>query len=85
MDAQEIMTNEEVMEVAEDLVPVGSGKDLGIGIAIGGAIVTVGGLAYKYIVKPLAAKIKAKKEAKVAEATELKVVESDADETEAEK
>ena len=85
MDAQEIMTNEEVMEVAEDLVPVGSGKDLGIGIAIGGAIVTVGGLAYKYIVKPLVAKIKAKKEAKAAEAIELKVVESDADETEAEK
>lgn len=85
MDAQEIMTNDEVMEVAEELVPTGSGKDLGVGIAIGGSIVAISLVAYRYIVKPLAAKIKAKKESKEEESTELTFVESDPDRNESEK
>lgn len=35
---------------------------VGVGMAIGAAIVLVGAAAYKYIAKPLVAKIKAKKE-----------------------
>lgn len=60
MENNEIMVNEEVMEVAErvDKVDYSNFKTV-IGIGVAG----VGGwLAYKFIVKPMIAKVKAKKE-----------------------
>ena len=61
MDTNEIMVNEEVIEVTEEIATAGSGNGIkmaaGIGLAVLGGVV-----AYKYIVKPMVAKIKAKKE-----------------------
>lgn len=61
METNEIMVNEEVIETTEVIVGAGSGKGFkvsaGIGLAVIGGVVT-----YKYLVKPLMAKIKAKKE-----------------------
>ena len=42
MENQEIMTNNEVLEVAEDLVPTSSGK----GLKVFGAVLAVAGLAF---------------------------------------
>lgn len=61
METNEIMNNEEVIEVTEEIATAGSGKGLKIAAGIG-LTVLVGGLAYKYVVKPMWAKIKAKKE-----------------------
>lgn len=61
MDANEIMTNEEVVEVTEEILTTDSGKALKVTAGIGLAIL-VGGLAYRYILKPTIAKIKAKKD-----------------------
>lgn len=66
MDANEMM-NEEVMEATEEIVNSGSGKGFKVAAGVGIAVL-VGGVAYKYAVKPLVAKIKAKKEQKKAEA-----------------
>ena len=61
MDTNEIMVNEEVIEATEEIATAGSGNGIkmaaGIGLAVLGGVV-----AYKYIVKPMVAKIKAKKE-----------------------
>lgn len=60
MENNEIMTNEEVMEATEEIATAGVGK--GFKVAIGVGLTAVGGvIAYKYVVKPLIAKIKAKK------------------------
>lgn len=61
METNEILTNEEVMDVAEEVVTTGSGKALKT-LGIFGGAVLIGGLAYKYAVKPIIAKVKAKKE-----------------------
>lgn len=59
MDNNEIMVNEEVMEATE-IATSGAGKGFkiaaGIGLAALGSVI-----AYKYVVKPIVAKIKAKK------------------------
>jgi hypothetical protein len=59
MDNNEIMVNEEVMEATE-IATSGAGKGFkiaaGIGLAALGSVIT-----YKYVVKPIVAKIKAKK------------------------
>lgn len=75
----DVMMNEEVIEVTEELAEVESNKGL---IALGvGAAVIVGVIAYKKIVKPVVAKIKAKKADKeVAEIEDVEVVEVDSDE-----
>ena len=61
MDTNEIMVNEEVIEATEEIATASSGNGIkmtaGIGLAVLGGVV-----AYKYIVKPMVAKIKAKKE-----------------------
>ena len=61
MNTNEIMVNEEVIEVTEEIATAGSGNGIkmaaGIGLAVLGGVVT-----YKYLVKPMVAKIKAKKE-----------------------
>lgn len=61
MENNEIIMNEEVIDKVGETAVNNSGKLLKVagGIAI---VVTVGGLAYKFIVKPIVAKIKAKKE-----------------------
>lgn len=61
MDTNEIMVNEEVIEVTEEIATAGSGNGIkmvaGIGLAVLGGVA-----AYKYLIKPMVAKIKAKKE-----------------------
>lgn len=64
MNENEIMTNEEVVNATEEIATATSENGVGVGMAIGAAVVLVGAAAYKYIAKPLAAKIKAKKEQK---------------------
>ena len=61
MDTNEIMTNEEVIETTEEIVKTGFGKGFKVVAGIGLAALA-GGMAYKYVVKPVVAKIKAKKE-----------------------
>jgi flagellar biosynthesis/type III secretory pathway M-ring protein FliF/YscJ len=72
MDEMEIMNNSEevVEEAAEKIVETNSGNGLKIGAGIGIALL-VSGLAYKFIVKPIIANRRAKKEA-------LKVIEGGA-------
>ena len=71
METNEIMTtNESVIdEVTTEIANVDSGK---AGKIVAGAVATVlvGGLIYKFVVKPLVAKHKAKKEAKANEVIE---------------
>lgn len=61
------MENNEIMyeeyEVTEEETTTGSGKGLKIAAGVGIATI-VGALAYKFIAKPVIAKIKAKKEQK---------------------
>ncbi|MDD2300232.1 MAG: hypothetical protein PHU69_11425 [Fermentimonas sp.] len=61
MDTNEIMVNGELIEVTEEIATAGSRKGIkvavGVGLAVLGSVV-----AYKYIIKPMVAKIKAKKE-----------------------
>lgn len=61
MDAKEIMTNDEVIETTEEIMKTGTSKGFKIAAGVGLAVLA-GGVAYKYIVKPIAAKIKSKKE-----------------------
>lgn len=61
MDAKEIMTNDEVIETTEEIMKTGTSKGFKIAAVVGLAVLA-GGVAYKYIVKPIAAKIKSKKE-----------------------
>ena len=64
MEMNEIMNNEEIMETtAEEIAKKSSGKGFKIGVGIGIALL-VGTIAYKYVGKPMIAKIKAKKEEK---------------------
>ena len=56
----EIMTNE-VMEATEEIAKVGLSKGFKIGVGIG-LTVLIGGITYKYVIKPLVAKIKARNE-----------------------
>lgn len=61
MNTNEIMVNGEVIEVTEEIATASSRK--GIKVAVGVGLVVLGGVAaYKYIIKPMVAKIKAKKE-----------------------
>ena len=63
MENNEILTNEEVMETTEEIVNASSGKGIKVAAGIGLAVLA-GVVAYKYIGKPLLAKLKAKKEEK---------------------
>ena len=72
---------EEIAETAEDIAIFEPNK-AGRGIAIGAAVALVGALAYKFIAKPIAAKIKAKKAQKAEEAeANLTIVECDSTES----
>lgn len=61
MNTNEIMVDGEVIEVTEEIATAGSRK--GIKMVVGIGLVVLGGVAaYKYIIKPIATKIKTKKE-----------------------
>lgn len=62
MDTDVIMENDEIIETTEKIVDYGTGY--GLGMAVGAGLVLVGAVAYIYGVKPMLAKIKAKKEKK---------------------
>lgn len=60
MNTNELMVNEEVIETTEEIATAGSGK--GFKVAAGVGLTVLGGfVAYKYVIKPVIAKIKAKK------------------------
>lgn len=64
METNEIMTNtEEIMDVTDEIGTCGGSKALKM-VGIGAGVVLVGVAAYKYAIKPLWAKIKAKRQAK---------------------
>lgn len=65
----EVMMNEEVIEATEEVAEAESGKGL-IALAAVGTII-VCAIAYKKIVKPTIAKIKARKAAKAEEDVEV--------------
>lgn len=79
METNEIMTNaEDIMDVTEEVATCGGSKTLKIaGVVTGAALIGVA--AYKYAIKPLWAKLKAKHEAKKA-SKEAVYVESKEDE-----
>lgn len=60
MDTNEIMVNGEVIEVTEEIATASFGKGFKVTAGIG--LTALGGfVAYKYVIKPVIAKIKAKK------------------------
>lgn len=61
MDINEIMVNEEVIETTEEIVNARSGKAFKVAAGVGLAVLT-GVVVYKYVAKPILAKIKAQKE-----------------------
>lgn len=81
METNEIMTNaEDIMDVTEEATTCGGSKTLKIaGVVTGAALIGV--VAYKYAIKPLWGKLKAKHEAKKA-SKEAVYVESKEDEFE---
>ena len=81
METNEIMTNaEDIMDVTEEVATCGGSKTLKIaGVVTGAALIGV--VAYKYAIKPLWIKLKAKHEAKKA-SKEAVYVESKEDEFE---
>ena len=61
MDTNEIMVNEEVIETTEGIATASSGEVFKVAAGVG--LTVLGGfVAYKYVIKPVMAKIKAKKE-----------------------
>lgn len=61
MNTNEIMVNEKVIETTEGIATAGSGKVFKVVAGVG--LTVLGGfVAYKYVIKPVIAKIKAKKE-----------------------
>lgn len=60
MDIKEIVNNEEVVETTEEIMTAGSGKSFQLAAGIG-LVVLVGVIAYRYVAKPILAKIKAEK------------------------
>lgn len=57
MENNEIMNNEEVIEATEEIVTASAGNCLGKVATVGLAMIA-GGLAYKFIVRPAAARFK---------------------------
>ncbi len=61
MNTNEIMVNEKVIETTEGIATAGSGKVFKVAAGVG--LTVLGGfVAYKYVIKPVMAKIKNKKE-----------------------
>lgn len=71
METNEIMNNEEVMETTtEEIVKASSGKGFKVAAGVGLAVLAgvAGVVIYKYVGKPMIAKIKAQKEQQVIDA-----------------
>ena len=64
MDTNEIMLNDEVMEATEEIATAGSEKGFKVVAGVGLAVIA-GVIVYKYVAKPIIAKIKARKEQQV--------------------
>ncbi len=78
----EILTNENVVETAEEVVEtVNSCKGMKIAAGVGGAVI-LGVIAYKFIVKPIIAKVKAEREMVDTEAETTDDISEHSDETE---
>ena len=78
----EILTNENVVETAEEVVEtVNSCKGIKVAAGVGGAVI-LGVIAYKFIVKPIIAKVKAEKEMVDTEAETTDDTSEHSDETE---
>ena len=78
----EILTNENVAETAEEVIEkVDSCKGIKIAAGVGGAVI-LGAIAYKFIVKPIIAKVKAEKEMVDTEAETTDDTSEHSDETE---
>lgn len=60
MNENEILVNDEVIEETEEIAKRNSGTGLKKAAGIGLTLL-VGGIAYKFAIKPIAAKIKAKR------------------------
>lgn len=60
MENENIMNNEEVIEATAELANAGLSKGFKIGIGVGVAVL-VGGITYKYAVKPMLEKVRAKR------------------------
>lgn len=80
METMEIMNNEEVIETTEEIINASSGKGFKVAAGVG-LTVFAGVAAYKYVVKPIVAKIKARKEQqeedKVVDIAEFRETESE--------
>ena len=61
MENEKILVHDEVIDAAEKIVDVGFGKGFKVATVIGLTIL-VSGITYRYIVKPIVAKIKTRKE-----------------------
>lgn len=69
METNEIMNNEEVMETAtEEIVKASSGKGFEVVAGVIGLAVLAGVVIYRYVGKPMIAKIKAQKEQQIIDA-----------------
>ena len=81
METNEIMTNEEIKDATEDVIVASSDNGSSIGIMIGVAslagVLTV--IAGKYVVAPIIAKIKAKREQHEADSEDEAIIQFDAD------
>ena len=79
----EILTNENVVETAEEVIEkVDSCKGVKIVAGVGGAVI-LGVIAYKFIVKPIIAKVKTKKDGMIdTQAETTGETDSDSDKTE---
>lgn len=60
MDTNEIMANDEVVEVAVEITERTSRKGLKVAVGIG-LTMLVCGIAYRYVVKPMRAKVEAER------------------------
>lgn len=68
METNEIMNNEEVMETTtEEIDKASSGKEFKVAAGVGLAVLA-GVVIYKYVGKPMIAKIKARKEQQIIDA-----------------
>lgn len=80
MEENNILTNEEVLETTEEVAVCGSKKIAKMAIGIG-ASVLVSIITYKYVIKPIVNKIKAKKELNNAQIVNSDCVKENGDES----
>lgn len=69
-EVTEILTNDEVIETAEEIVKAVPSNGFGKGLAAGVAVAVVGDILVKHVIKPACLKIKNKMEARKAESAE---------------